>query len=251
MVIYGCIDGFSRRIMFLKCRANDKAETVLELFLDAAKRDGELWPSRVRVDDGVENVLVCDTMVQVRGEERGSFIAGPSTHNQRIERLWRDVFPCVSHLYYYTFYGMELSGILDTDDPVHLFSLHLVFIPRINQALCQFTKAFNHHNVRTESNWSSYQMWFNGMMQPENPLSNGELDEEPYDFEYYDDDPDGPTPLDSDNNVVVEEIDLGQNDSVQSFVLERVDTLRESSQMGIEIFQEALELVTVKLWHLA
>jgi len=58
MVIYGCIDGFSRRIMFLKCSANDKAETVLELFLDAAKRDGELWPSSVRVDDGVENVLV-------------------------------------------------------------------------------------------------------------------------------------------------------------------------------------------------
>ena len=58
-------------------------------------------------------------------------------------------------------------------------------IPRINQALYQFTEAFNHHNVRTERNWSSNQMWLNGMMQPENPLSNGELDEEPYDFEYY------------------------------------------------------------------
>ena len=47
-------------------------------------------------------------------------------------------------------------------------------------------------------------MWLNHMMQPENPLSNGKS----YDFEYYGDDPDGPTPLDSDNNVVVEEIDL-------------------------------------------
>ena len=45
-------------------------------------------------------------------------------------------------------------------------------------------------------------MWLNHMMQPENPLSNGKS----YDFEYYGDDPDGPTPLDSDNNVVVEEI---------------------------------------------
>ena len=79
-------------------------------------------------------------------------------------------------------------------------------------------------------------------MQPGIPLSNGKT----YDFEYCDDDPDGPTPLDSDNNVV-EEIDLGQHDSVQSFVLERLDPLKESSQMGVDVFQEALELVTVKL----
>ena len=70
---------------------------------------------------------------------------------------------------------------------------------------------------------------------------------ESYDFEYYGDDPDGPTPLDSDNNVIVEEIDLGQHDSLQSFVLERLDPLRESSQIGVDIFQEALEFVTVKL----
>ena len=86
-----CIDGFSRRIIFLKCSPNNLAETVLELFLDAVKSDGDLWPSRIRVDKGVENVLVCDAMVNARGEGRGSFIAGPSTHNQRIERLWRDL----------------------------------------------------------------------------------------------------------------------------------------------------------------
>ena len=39
------------------------------------------------MDCGVENTAVCDAMVAVRGEERGSFIAGSSTRNQRIERL--------------------------------------------------------------------------------------------------------------------------------------------------------------------
>ena len=43
----------------------------------------------------MENVLVCEAMVEIRGEGRASFIAGPSTHNQRIERLWRDVFRVV------------------------------------------------------------------------------------------------------------------------------------------------------------
>lgn len=70
-VIHGCIDGFSRRIMFLNCSNNNLAKTVLELFLGAVEKDGGMWPSRIRVDKGVENVLVCDKMVQVRGAGRG------------------------------------------------------------------------------------------------------------------------------------------------------------------------------------
>ena len=46
----------------------------------------------MRVDRGVENFKVCDAMVAMRGSGRGSFIGGPSTRNQRIERLWRDMF---------------------------------------------------------------------------------------------------------------------------------------------------------------
>ena len=45
-----------------------RAETILVLFLSAVERDAELRPSRIRVYYGVENVLVCDKMVQVRGE---------------------------------------------------------------------------------------------------------------------------------------------------------------------------------------
>ena len=78
-VIHGCIDGFSRRIMYLRCHSNNLAETVLDLFLDTVIKDGDRWPSSIRVDRGVENVLVCDAMVQFRGEGRASFIAGPST----------------------------------------------------------------------------------------------------------------------------------------------------------------------------
>ena len=64
IVIHGCIDGFSRRIIFLRSNSNNLAETVLDLFLDAVQRDGNLWLSRIRVEKGVENVPVCDAMVQ-------------------------------------------------------------------------------------------------------------------------------------------------------------------------------------------
>ena len=80
--------------MYLSCNT-DKTETVLRLFEKAINEHDGLWPSRIRVDYGVENVFICDAMVGYRGEGRGSFIAGSSTRNQRIERLWRDVFWCV------------------------------------------------------------------------------------------------------------------------------------------------------------
>ena len=152
LVIHGCIDGYSRRIIFLKCNSNNLAEKVLALFLDAVNRDGDRRPSRIRVDKGIENILVCEAMVQSRGEGRGSFIAGPLTHNQRIERLWREVYRCVCHLYYYTFYAMESSRLLNVEDPIQLFTLHTVFIPRINNSLNEFSEAFNNHAVSTEGN---------------------------------------------------------------------------------------------------
>lgn len=243
LVIHGCIDGYSRRIIFLKCNSNNLAETVLDLFLDAVNRDGDRWPSRIRVDRGVENVLVCEAMVQFRGEGRASFIAGPSTHNQRIERLWREVYRCVCHLYYYTFYAMESSGLLNIEDPIQLFTLHTVFIPRINNSLNEFSEAFNNHAVSTEGNWTPYQMWMNGMMHANNPLAHGDTDGEPDDLQLYGYDPEGPSPSEEDNNVVVEPITFDNRDLIESYVLDAVDPLMQSTQLGIDLYIQALDLV--------
>ncbi|CAB4008460.1 cytosolic Fe-s cluster assembly factor nubp1-b-like [Paramuricea clavata] len=44
LVIHGCIDGYSRRIIYLVCSSNNLAETVLHLFETAIERDDGLWP---------------------------------------------------------------------------------------------------------------------------------------------------------------------------------------------------------------
>lgn len=41
--------------------------------------------SRVRADEGVENVSIAETMFTVKGTGRGSFISGRSVHNQRLD----------------------------------------------------------------------------------------------------------------------------------------------------------------------
>ena len=87
LVIHGGIDGYSRLITFLRVSGNNRAETVLSAFLKAVDEFGQ--PSRVRTDKGGENVLVAHYLQ--RGMNRGNIITGRSTHNQRIERFWRDL----------------------------------------------------------------------------------------------------------------------------------------------------------------
>ena len=77
---------------------------------------------------------------------------------------------------------MEASGLPNVEDPIHLFTLHTIFILGINKTLEDFSEAFNNHAVSTEGNWTPYQIWMNGMMHRNNPLAHGALDGEPDDL---------------------------------------------------------------------
>ena len=73
-VIHAFIDGFLCFVTGIRASGNNRAATVLELFLDAIKEHGT--PSRVRGDHGTENLLVAEWMENNRGLDRGSYIWG-------------------------------------------------------------------------------------------------------------------------------------------------------------------------------
>ena len=163
LVIHGGIDGYSRLAVYLKCSDNNRAETVGNSFLAAAEE--YCWPSRVRTDKGGENAVVARLMIERWGEGRGSILQGSSVHNQRIERLWRDMRKMVSEYYRRLFYFLESHLLLDPIGEVDLFSLHFVFIPRINNSLSQFRASWNNHKLSTEGQKTPNQLYILGMLR--------------------------------------------------------------------------------------
>ena len=165
IVIHGGIDGYSRMIMFLQAATNNRADTMLCAFRKGVTEFG--LPSRVRMDKGGENVLVAQYMIQhpERGSGRGSVIVGRSIHNQRIERLWRDLFSGCISLFYYFFHFLEDIGLLNMNDELDVHALHCAFLPMIQDELDSFRSGWSQHCMRTENNRTPMQLWVTGLLE--------------------------------------------------------------------------------------
>lgn len=162
LVIHGAIDGYSRTITYLKCADNNRASTVLSEFVEAAHIHG--LPERIRSDHGGENIEVWRFMVEQHGSA-SSVLTGSSTHNERIERLWRDVYRCVASIYYEMFFSLENEGKLNPGNEIDLYCLHLVYLPRINSALESFINSWNNHPISTERNMTPNQLFVRGALE--------------------------------------------------------------------------------------
>ena len=243
-VIHGGIDGYSRLVVYLQASNNNRANTVLKLFQGAIEAYN--IPSRVRSDKGLENIEVGRFMIQVRGSNRGSILTGSSVHNQRIERLWREVNRVIVSRFRNIFLFLEHSNVFNCTNDIHLYCLHAVYLPLINQALAEFLQQWNDHPVTTECNYSPRQMWVQGMLQlrHSNLTAVRNVVDEEINPEGYGVDEEGPVPaLENEQSVVVPEIPVFISQQDLATFQETVAAV-PSENNGIMKYMVALATIT-------
>ena len=126
------IPGYSRLIVYLNASRNNKAATVLQLFLTVVQQYN--LPSRVRTDMGMENTDVSRVILERRGLNRGSILTGTSVHNQCIELLWSEVNRILCSRFVNLFSYLQRNGLFNPLSDIYLWSLHGVYLPLINKA---------------------------------------------------------------------------------------------------------------------
>eukprot|EP00111_Clytia_hemisphaerica_P011752 TCONS_00034514-protein len=238
LVIHGCIDGYSRAITFLKCSSNNRADTVLNLFLNSLTQFR--CPIRIRSDHGIENTGVARWMLERFGVNQKPFITGRSVHNQRIERLWVDVKVYVASLFIDLFRTMEADALLDPDDELHLFCLHYIFIPRINKLLDEFVTSWNNHPLRTEQNLTPNQLWTYGFFETETLIDDTSIVDDNYGIDDF-----GPEPeLQTNNYVEIPEIENTLTEEEEQYITETFDPLENDDNHGIDLYTRLLDYLS-------
>ncbi|XP_035996634.1 uncharacterized protein LOC118564068 [Fundulus heteroclitus] len=154
IAINGCIDGFSRHIMWMEAYyTNSDPKVIADYFINTVNRIGGC-PQQVRADPGTENGHVREMQMFLRRNHQdnyageGSFIYGCSTANQRIEswwgvlrkqsvQFWMDIFKTMRDDGYFT------GSFLDRN------LIQFCFLNLIQDELDKAVRTWNSHLIRT------------------------------------------------------------------------------------------------------
>ncbi|XP_061176268.1 uncharacterized protein LOC133185191 [Saccostrea echinata] len=151
--IHGCIDGFSRQIIWLKAGGSNKNPNIIAHYYIESIRKYGVCPRRVRADMGTENVYIETIHKFLRrnheDEHAGerSFLYGKSINNQRIESLWGMIRRQGIQFWMIFFQELTESGFHDgeyLDQEISRFC----FLQQVQDTLDDISSIWNRHRIR-------------------------------------------------------------------------------------------------------
>ncbi|KAL3866702.1 hypothetical protein ACJMK2_043986 [Sinanodonta woodiana] len=142
--IHGCIDGFSRKILWLHAGiTNRRPEVVASYFVDTVEKFHGC-PVKVRGDPGTENGMLAAMQMAFHNSEN-AFIYGTSHANQ--VGILRQ---CKADFWIDHFKTLESDGHLVRGNQIHLLCLQFVYIPLIQNHLEEVVEMWNSHTIRRQ-----------------------------------------------------------------------------------------------------
>jgi len=152
--IHGCIDGYSRKIMWLEVgRTNNHPGVIASYFLDCVQNVGGT-ASVIRADMGTENVRIAAIQRYLRHEARDSwsgeksFLYGRSVSNQRIEAWWAQLRRGASDWWITHFKDLRDRGLYCDANGVHVECLMFCYMAVIHEELQRVARLWNLHRIR-------------------------------------------------------------------------------------------------------
>jgi len=155
IAIYGCLDTFSRKILFLKVWDGNSDPKIIGNFYLQYLVESKTLPCYLRLDRGTETGVMGSIQCFLRQHQgdltdpTDAIIYGPSTSN-KIERWWRDLHERMEK---------DIKAILlcllesHTYDPTNERDRKLMsylFIPVVQRECDLFVKIWNSHRIRQQ-----------------------------------------------------------------------------------------------------
>ena len=144
--IHGCIDGWSRKIIWLRvAQSNNNPLVPGQFYIESVAKYG--CPVKLRTDCGTENGVMAALQCEFRSSSDSHFF-GTSPANQRIESWWSQFRRSRSTWWINYFKDLIEKGHLNTDNGLQMQCLWICFSSLIQKDLDEVKEHWNTHRIR-------------------------------------------------------------------------------------------------------
>ena len=150
--IHGCIDGFSRKLLWLEVGPSNKMPEIIATYcLNTIQKIGGV-PAYIKADDGTEHSLIQPIHVYLRSLDGNqsvtdSFSIVTSPRNQRIEAYWSILQRDRIGWWRRFFIDLTDLDLFANDDPVILDCVRFCFMDLIRKDLASIVNDWNAHII--------------------------------------------------------------------------------------------------------